>query len=143
MEPVENETSRRRKRVLLVDDSATTLMVQRMILRSEPYELIFARDGREAIDLAVSRRPDLILLDVVMPDMSGADACAELRSREATRSTPIIMVTTRGDGRCIDAAVRAGCSDYITKPIDGRELLEKVRAALRGDSKHKPTTEVR
>ncbi|MFA6957047.1 MAG: response regulator [Thermoanaerobaculia bacterium] len=130
-----------RRTILLVDDSATTLMVQRMILRTGPYDLIVARDGREAIELATSRFPDLVLLDVVMPGMSGVEVCAELRSLESTRATPIIMVTTRGDRRCVEQAAGAGCSDYITKPIDGIELLNKVRAALRGRCDRNTTTE--
>ena len=96
----------------------------------EPYELIVAKDGREAVDLALAERPDLILLDVVMPVMDGFEACKQLRAQEATRSTPIIMVTTRGEEEHMEVGFENGCTDYVTKPIDGLELLAKVRNCL-------------
>ena len=84
-------------------------------------------DGtEEAMDKALSERPDLILLDVVMPVMDGFEVCRKLRAQEATRSIPIIMVTTRGEERHIACAFEAGCNDYITKPISGLELVSKV-----------------
>ena len=123
-------TTSHRKKILLVDDSATTLMMQRMILRTDPYDIVVARDGREAIAVALEQRPDLILLDLVMPEMDGVAACRELRRLEATRSIPVIVVTTRGSQKCLEAAAAAGCTAYVTKPIDGVALLNKVRAAL-------------
>ncbi len=118
------------KKILLVDDSTTTLMMEKMIFRAEPYELVVAKDGREAVDLALDERPDLILLDVVMPVMDGFEACKQLRAHEATRSTPIIMVTTRGEEQHMEIGFENGCTDYVTKPIDGLELLAKVRNCL-------------
>ena len=120
------------KKILLVDDSKTTLMMEKMILRAEPCELVVANDGREALDRAVAERPDLILLDVVMPVMDGFEACRRLRDNETTRSTPIIMVTTRGEEQHVEVGFECGCSDYVTKPIDGLELLAKVRSYLTG-----------
>ncbi len=118
------------KKILLVDDSVTTLMMEKMIFRAEPYELVVAKDGREAVDLALDQRPDLILLDVVMPVMDGFEACKQLRAHEETRSTPIIMVTTRGEEQHMEVGFENGCTDYVTKPIDGLELLVKVRNCL-------------
>ena len=118
-----------KKKILLVDDSATTLMMQKMILRAEPYEIVVARNGREALEVAAAENPDVILLDVVMPEMDGLETCRRLRIAEATRSTPVIMVTTRGEQTNIEAAFENGCTDYVTKPIDGIELLHKIRAA--------------
>ena len=118
------------KKILVVDDSPTTVMIEKMILKAEPYELVVAKDGQEAVGLAVSERPDLILLDVVMPVMDGFEACRRLRENEATRSTPIIMVTTRGEERHVEDGFESGCNDYVTKPIDGLELLTKVRNCL-------------
>ena len=119
-----------RKKILIVDDSPTTLMMEKMILKQEPYELIVAKDGQEAVDLAIEHQPDLILLDVVMPVMDGFEACRQLRERAATRSTPIIMVTTRGEEKHVELGFESGCSDYVTKPIDGLELLSKIRNYL-------------
>jgi DNA-binding response OmpR family regulator len=122
----------KRKKILLVDDSGTILMMEKMILAREPYELVTAKDGLEAIQKAASERPDLILLDVVMPNLTGFEALRRLRADEATKSTPVIMVTTRGEAENVESGYEGGCSDYITKPIDAVELLAKVRNYLAG-----------
>jgi CheY-like chemotaxis protein len=119
-----------RKKILVVDDSKTVLLITSTILRKGPYELVTACDGVEAVEKAVSERPDLILMDVVMPRMTGFEACRVLRSREETRSIPIIMVTTRGEGANVETGFASGCSDYVTKPINGAELLAKVKDQL-------------
>ena len=119
-----------RKKILIVDDSATTLMMEQMVLRAQPYNIVTARNGKEAIERAVAERPDLILLDVVMPEMNGFEACRQIRQQPATRTVPIIMVTTRGEEHSIETGFESGCSDYITKPINGAELLTKVRGYL-------------
>lgn len=119
-----------RKKILLVDDSATAIMWERMILQKEPYELAIARDGLEAVDKAASDCPDLILMDVVMPRMDGFEACRALRTRAETRDVPIIMVTTRGEAENVERGFASGCTDYITKPIDRLELLAKVKSYL-------------
>jgi DNA-binding response OmpR family regulator len=121
-----------KKKILLVDDSKMIIMMEKMVLAREPYELLTAKDGREGLEMALEQRPDLILLDVVMPEMSGFDVLERLREEEATRSTPVIMVTTRGEAENIAAGQAAGCSDYVTKPIDSKELLAKVRSYLEG-----------
>ena len=118
------------KKILLVDDSATSLMMETMILKAEPFELVVAKNGQQAVDIAATEHPDLILLDVVMPIMDGFEACRQLRAGEATRSTPIIMVTTRGEEHQMEVGFESGCTDYVTKPIDGLELLAKVRNCL-------------
>lgn len=119
-----------RRKILLVDDSGTALMMEKMILGKEPYELVSATNGKEAVEVALRERPDLILMDVIMPEMTGFEACKELRRCDETRDTPIIMVTTRGEADNIELGFSAGCTDYITKPIDGVELLAKVRSCL-------------
>ena len=119
-----------RKKILLADDSTTALMMEQAILAKGAYDVVVARDGRAAVQLAVDEAPDLIVLDVVMPRMDGFEACRELRRLEATRTTPIIMVTTRGEPQNIETGYEAGCSDYVTKPINGPELVSKVRDLL-------------
>ncbi len=119
-----------RKKILLVDDSATTLMMEQMVLRAQPYTIVTAKNGREAIASAATEKPDLILLDVVMPEMNGFEACRRIRQQPATRTVPIIMVTTRGEEQSIESGFESGCSDYITKPINGAELLTKIRGFL-------------
>ena len=120
----------KRKKILLVDDSSTILMMEKFILRNGPYDILTAGDGEECIRQALAHRPDLILLDVVMPKMGGFDACRRLRELDETRHTPVIMVTTRGEAINVEAGWVAGCNDYVTKPINGIELLAKVRNFL-------------
>ncbi len=118
------------KKILLVDDAETILMMERMILGKAGYELLTAKDGQEAVTKAVAERPDLILMDVVMPKMDGFEACRRLRGHDATKAIPIIMVTTRGEAANVESAFQSGCDDYITKPINGLEVLTKVKSAL-------------
>jgi DNA-binding response OmpR family regulator len=119
-----------RKKILLVDDSSTILMIERMILTKGPYDLITASDGDEAVEKALAERPDLILMDVVMPRMNGFDACRRIREDEAVGDTPIIMVTTRGELENVETGFENGCNDYLTKPINGPELMAKLRNYL-------------
>jgi DNA-binding response OmpR family regulator len=120
----------KRKKILLVDDSNTILMMEKFILRDHPYDLVTASDGEEGVRKALEHEPDLILLDVIMPRMGGFEACRKLREHEATRATPIIMVTTRGEAANVEAGWASGCNDYVTKPINAVELLAKVRNLL-------------
>ena len=119
-----------RKKILLVDDSKTALQMEQMILRKGPYDLVFAGNGAEGVAKAEAEHPDLILMDVVMPQMTGLEALRELRQRPATKQIPVIMVTTRGEGENVEAGFSSGCSDYLTKPIDSVALMAKVRDYL-------------
>lgn len=121
-----------RKRILIVDDSATVRLMEKMVLSKGPYELAFANDGEEAVAKAPQVKPDLILLDVVMPRLDGFETCRRLRAAEETRSTPIILVTTRGELQNMEEGYKAGCSDYLTKPVNGVELISKVKSLLGG-----------
>jgi CheY-like chemotaxis protein len=124
-----------RKKILLVDDSSTILMMEKFILRNGPYDLVTAANGEEGVQKATEHLPDLILLDVIMPKMSGFEACRLIRSADETKSIPIIMVTTRGEAANVEAAWANGCTDYVTKPINSIELLAKVRSFLDDSSR--------
>jgi CheY-like chemotaxis protein len=119
-----------RKKVLLVDDSNTVLMMEKMILAKGPYDIVTARDGVEGVAKAKSERPDAILLDVMMPNLDGLSACAAIRAEPSTAHIPIVMVTTRGEEANIETAFRNGANDYVTKPINGLELLSKLSNIL-------------
>ncbi len=116
-----------KKKILVVDDSKTALFMVTTILKREPYDLITAHDGQQAVETAVAERPDLILMDVVMPRKTGFEACRELKQREDTKSIPVILVTTRGEGENVETGFESGCNDYVTKPVNAQELLAKVR----------------
>lgn len=119
-----------RKKILVVDDSPTAIMWQRMILEDEAYDVLTAGDGAEGVRVARESRPDLVLLDVVMPRMNGFDACRAMRADDVTRDVPILMVTTRSEMDQVMRGFESGCNEYITKPVDRTELLTKVRSYL-------------
>ena len=119
------------KKVLLVDDSTTTLMMEEMILKQATnYELVTAKDGFEAVASAVQSIPDLVLMDVVMPRLNGFEACKHMRTHSELRNVPIILVTTRGEEEYVTAGFHSGCNDYITKPINSRELVTLLHSYL-------------
>ena len=120
------------KKILVVDDSKTALFMVSMILKKEPYELVTATDGQQALEVAVAEHPDLILMDVCMPRKTGFEACRELKHRDDTKSIPVILVTTRGEEENVEAGFESGCNDYVTKPINAQELLAKVRDNIAG-----------
>ena len=119
-----------RKKILLVDDSNTILMMEKFILKNGPYDIVTASNGEEAVAKATQQLPDLILLDVIMPKMGGFDACKLIRGNATTSAIPIIMVTTRGEAANVETGWANGCTDYVTKPINTMELLAKVRSYL-------------
>lgn len=118
-----------RKKVLIVDDSETIRMMEHAALHRH-VDVISANDGDEAIVAAMRERPDLILMDVLMPRMSGVDACRALKKLPETREIPIIMITTDSTQEHLQAALEAGCLDYVLKPIVAIELTARVRALL-------------
>jgi CheY-like chemotaxis protein len=119
----------RRKKILLIDDSETILMLEKMFLRLD-YDLITAKDGRSGIAKALTEKPDLVVLDLVMPGMSGSTVCRMLRSEEATKDIPIVMVTSENAARSMESCYRSGCTAFIKKPIDGPQLLAAVKSCL-------------
>jgi CheY-like chemotaxis protein len=122
------------RKILLVDDSATVLMMEKMILASERFQIVTAANGEEAQKRAKEELPDLILMDIVMPKMTGIQACQAIKQDPATRHIPVILVTTRGEADSMEAGYESGCNDYVTKPVNSAELLSKIRNLLGGRS---------
>ena len=117
------------KKILLVDDSVTTLLMARMILEASPHlHLVTAENGEEAVSAALRERPDLILMDVVMPRMNGLQACRAIRSSDEIKEIPVILVTPRGEEGLY--GYDSGCTAYITKPFNSAELMALVKAHL-------------
>lgn len=117
--------------VLVVDDDRTTRAMVRAVLARERYRIVEAGDGHEAIAAVQAERPDLILMDVMMPELDGHAACAQIRLFLADDALPIVMLTAADDIASIETAFEAGATDFITKPISWPLLRERVRYALR------------
>jgi CheY-like chemotaxis protein len=119
------------KKILLVDDSCTARLVNRMIFSQKSnYVLLSASDGKEAVDTARREKPDLILMDIVMPRMTGLEACRVLKKDSETSRIPVILLTTRGEEQYVQEGYASGCSDYLTKPVNDTELLDLLQAYL-------------
>ncbi len=114
--------------ILLADDDEMIVDVLRYRLEAEGYTVIVARDGEEALHLALSANPDLVLLDVMMPRLQGWEVCRQLRH---TSTVPILMLTARGEEMDRVLGLELGADDYIVKPFSFRELLARIHAHLR------------
>lgn len=113
-------------RILLVEDFEDSRSVLRRLLELEGFQVIEATDGQQAIEAALGESPDLILMDISLPKVDGFQATREIRAAKGLKSPPIIMLSALDtDENRIEAAA-AGCSDYITKPIDFDQLLELI-----------------
>ena len=113
-------------KILIVDDVRTTRIHTRSMLSEETYEVFEATNGVEALAVAENERPHLVLMDVAMPEMDGVTCCKKFKEKESLRNIKVIMVTAKGEYRDIAEAFRAGCDDYITKPVNRSELESKV-----------------
>ena len=118
-------------RILLVDDEPDILEIVGYNLTSEGYQVTTAENGLEAITTAKKLKPHLIILDVMMPEMDGIEACAKLREIPDLAETVITFLTARGEDYSQLAGFEAGADDYITKPVKPKVLLSKVKALLR------------
>ena len=117
--------------ILLVDDEPDILEIVGYNLSSEGYNVITASDGKEAVKLAKKRKPQLIILDVMMPEMDGIEACEIIRNTQKIKHTLITFLSARGEDYSQIAGFNAGADDYITKPIKPKILLSKVKSLLR------------
>jgi len=120
-------------RLLFIEDDADIRAALGLVLEDEGYEVIEAATGEEGIMRYVADAPDLVLLDVRLPDVSGFEVCRRLRARSIT---PIIMVTAQTDTHDLVAGLEAGADDYVTKPVVAKELSARIRAALRRTTLH-------
>ena len=123
-------------RILVADDNAMSLDILRTRLAAHGYEILIAADGEEAVDIARRERPDLILLDIMMPKLDGFDVCRRLRADPALPFMPIILVTAKGDTKDVVAGLEAGGDEYLTKPVDQAALLGRVKSMLRIKALH-------
>ena len=118
-------------KILCVDDEPDILEILKYNLSNEGYNVSTAADGKSAIEIAYNISPNLIIMDVMMPNMDGIEACEKLRSDEKFNDTIIMFLTARGEDYSHVAAYEAGADDYITKPVKPKVLVSKVKGLLR------------
>jgi two-component system alkaline phosphatase synthesis response regulator PhoP len=128
-EKPERIEAHRRAKILVVEDEPAMVAGLRDNFEFEGYEVITAHDGVEGLERALDESPDLVVLDVMMPRMSGLEVCKQLRAKRA--SLPIIMLTARGQEVDKVVGLELGADDYVTKPFSIRELLARVKSVLR------------
>jgi DNA-binding response OmpR family regulator len=124
-------TGTRKIHVLIVDDDPLTRLMASEALRESGYTSVEAEDGLRALALFDSERPDLVLLDVMMPRLGGFDVCQHLRARPEGQLVPIIMLTGLDDGESVERAFQVGATDFISKPINWTLLRFRIRYVLR------------
>ena len=117
--------------VLVVEDETALLTLLHYNLEREGYRVLEARDGEEAMLVAAEEKPDVVILDWMLPQLSGIEVCRRLRTRQETRNIPIIMLTARGEETDRIRGLDTGADDYITKPFSMTELLARLRAVMR------------
>src|SRR5262249_21388366 len=118
-------------RVLIADDNPANLRIMRTRLAADGYEVVTASDGAEALAAADQAKPDLILLDIMMPKVDGIQVCQRLKGGQSTTFVPVILVTAMTDSKDIVAGLEAGADEYLTKPVDHAALSARVRSMLR------------
>lgn len=120
-----------KEKILVVDDETDILTLLEYNLEKAGFKVISADDGPDAIDITKRERPDLIILDIMLPSMEGTEVCKILKSGDATRHIPIIMLTAKGEEVDRVVGFELGADDYITKPFSPRELILRVKAVLK------------
>jgi len=117
-------------KIVIADDEPNILISLEFLMKREGYEVVVVRDGQQALDAIIRDRPDLVLMDVMMPVKSGFDVCQEVRATDGVRDTPILMLTAKGRDTDIAKGMAMGATAYMTKPFSTREMARKVRELL-------------
>ena len=123
-------------KILCVDDEPDILEILKYNLSNEGYQISTAKDGKTALKKAKENHPNLIIMDIMMPNMDGIEACEILRSDESFNDTLIMFLTARGEDYSYVAAYEAGADDYITKPVKPKRIISKVKGLLRRSKKY-------
>lgn len=124
-----NET--RPSHILIADDNQQNCELLEAYLSDGDYVISFACDGRQTLERVAEHAPDLILLDIMMPKLSGYEVCQKLKAAAETKDIPVLMVTALNEAGDIEKAVAAGCDDFLSKPVNSLELKTRVRSLLR------------
>jgi two-component system alkaline phosphatase synthesis response regulator PhoP len=118
------------KKILVVDDEPTALRLAKFILERAGFQVISAVNGIEAVKKAIEEKPDLVILDVMMPGMDGYDVCRQIRKDLALVTAPVLMLTAQARDEDRDEAMKAGATDYLSKPVDPSAFLSRVKSML-------------
>ena len=119
-----------KKKILIVDDEPDILRLTSLRLRKLGYDVLTAADGKEALEIITNEKPDLVLLDLLMPFMDGAEVCKRVKNDKKLRHIPIILFTAHSDTTIPEKTKKLGAEDYIVKPFDPEELTYKVEEIL-------------
>ena len=125
-----NFSARAKKRILFIEDEAEIVVMMKMRLEAHDYEVISASDGEEGLKRAQQDKPDLILLDIIIPKIDGLTLCKRLKSEPKTKDIPVIMVSGSGQKHLSEKYRAAGADDLIVKPFEAKEVLEKLAKHL-------------
>ncbi len=118
--------------ILVVDDDVDLSGIIRLILTSAGYDTYVANSGQEALDWLLSNRPDLVLLDLMMPDINGFTILRKMRANEPTRQLPVVVLTAKADQETRDETRSMGADEFLTKPVNANSLIDHVKRALIG-----------
>lgn len=121
------------KTILIADDEPNIVISLEFLLEREGYRVLVARDGQDALDAMAREQPDLVLLDVMLPRLSGYDVCQRIRDNPAWAGVKVLMLTARGREVEIAKGLALGADAYVTKPFSTRDLLQQIRRYLGGD----------
>jgi len=117
-------------KILIADDEPNILISLEFLMKREGYDVVVVRDGQQALEAIIRERPDLVLMDVMMPVKSGFEVCQEVRATDGVRDTPILMLTAKGRDTDVAKGMAMGATAYMTKPFSTREMARKVRELL-------------
>jgi DNA-binding response OmpR family regulator len=118
------------RKILVADDEPNIVISLEYLMKREGYTVLVARDGQEALDMIERERPELVLLDVMMPKKSGLEVCQAVRASEELQATKILMLTAKGRDTDLAKGLALGADAYMTKPFSTRELVQKVAEML-------------
>jgi twitching motility two-component system response regulator PilG len=121
-----------RKKILIVDDEESLLKLASLLLSSRGYKVEGVLDGKTALDSMAIDKPDLVLLDIMMPGLNGFEVCQRIKNDQATQHIPVIMLTAKKSSEDMSRAEQLGADQYITKPFRSAYLLETIQQALAG-----------
>jgi len=128
--PIKKYGEESRRTILLVEDFEDTRLMMKLWLIKNGYRVLEAESGEEAVTVAQRERPDLIIMDMMMPGMNGLDATQRIREHQALRQTPIVAVSAYGADEYRAIALKAGCNEYVSTPFEPRALAELIKTLL-------------